>query len=120
MDNKEIEKIGNIVSDTVKVVLKSRTQEEQNALNVEAEYDTIVSHGKKYVELDAHSVITVIDELNKVFHPTTHDFLSCPVCRPLFESKINAMGYDIVIKKKPQTMDAKQKARKSNRINYKK
>lgn len=113
MNDEEIEKIGDIAGNAVKAALKSEILTEQSIASKEAEYDTIVSHGKKYVELKARSVVTIIDELNKVFHSPTHDFLSCPVCRPLFESKINEMGYSITITKKQQITRSKRMVRKS-------
>jgi len=41
------------------------------------------------------SVKEVMDELNEIYHPTTHDFLSCEVCKPLFENEVKNMGYDV-------------------------
>jgi hypothetical protein len=41
------------------------------------------------------TVKDVMDELNDIYHPTTHDFLACNICRPMFEDEVKAMGYDV-------------------------
>ena len=41
------------------------------------------------------TVKDVMDELNDIYHPTTHDFLACNICRPMFEDEVKtwAMMY---------------------------
>jgi len=41
------------------------------------------------------TVKDVMDELNDIYHPTTHDFLACNICRPMFEDEVKTMGYDV-------------------------
>ena len=41
------------------------------------------------------TVKDVMDELNDIYHPTTHDFLACNICRPMFEDEVKNMGYDV-------------------------
>jgi len=58
------------------------------------------------------SVKDVMDELNNIYHPTTHDFLACEVCRPLFEDEVKAMGYDVVDKNGVVTITPKKAPKK--------
>ena len=58
------------------------------------------------------SVKDVMDELNNIYHPTTHDFLACEVCKPLFEDEVRNMGYDVVEKNGTITITPKKAQRK--------
>lgn len=106
MDNEEVGRIADAVSAAVKAVLQGGTGDGGKTV---PKYDTIVSNGRRYVELKADSVGTVIDELNGVFHPRGHDFLSCKICRSIFENKVRQMGYSVVIKKRPRPASKKRK-----------
>jgi len=58
------------------------------------------------------SVKDVMDELNDIYHPTTHDFLACEVCKPLFEDEIKTMGYDVLDKNGIITITPRKAQRK--------
>jgi len=58
------------------------------------------------------TVKDVMDELNNIYHPTTHDFLACNICRPMFEDEVKAMGYDVVDKNGVITITPKKAQKK--------
>ena len=58
------------------------------------------------------TVKDVMDELNNIYHPTTHDFLACNICKPMFEDEVKAMGYDVQDKNGVITITPKKAPKK--------
>ncbi len=120
MDEEDIKKITDAFEVTLKNLLNPQPKQEAPKEEKPAEQQKPVEQPKaeapkpeehKFYDHGTYKGIDdIINELNELYHPTTHDFLACDVCRPLFEKKVAEIGYDvkedngkiIISQKKPQ------------------
>ena len=92
MEAESIDKIAEAVKVAVKAALEPNEKENENK-----EEPKIPEIGaKEKTAGTAKGVASIMDQLNEIYHPTSHDFMACKTCRPLFETKIKDMGYDVV------------------------
>lgn len=54
-----------------------------------------VENGVRYIPLEARNAVDVIRTLDDIWHPTTHDSLACPTCKPLVENYFKEKNYDV-------------------------
>jgi DNA replication initiation complex subunit (GINS family) len=102
MEDETVNKIAAAVSAAVKEALKPAPAEEAHKEEKPAEpkpqpkrYEIIEKDGIKYVPVKRDNVRDVLETLNEIYHPDSHDFLSCPTCKPLFSEDIKKMGYEV-------------------------
>ena len=91
MESENIDRIAEAVKIAVRAALTPEDKEEDK------EEPKIPEIGAKEKTAGyAKGVASIMDQLNEIYHPTSHDFMACKTCRPLFEDKIKGMGYDVV------------------------
>jgi hypothetical protein len=101
MEKADAEKIAEAVKAAVRAALEPPEEKHEPAKEAEEpkpekrKYETFEKDGYKYLPLKASSVKDVIDTLNDIYHPDSHDFLACPTCRSIFDDEIKGMGYSI-------------------------
>ena len=100
MEKEDADKIAEAVKAAVRAALEPANEkhtepEKEPEKPAPKKYEVFEKDGYKYLPLKASSVKDVIDTLNDVYHPDSHDFLSCPTCRPIFEDEVKHMGYTI-------------------------